>query len=552
MKERKHTLAAAFETVAHKFKSSKLSSQVFEEVADEIAYISKKMNATPSQVFILAAMINNADDMMETRSFAYFADVPFVRMMGMQKDFDNLVEKGLILCAKHTACSYWSQSFTLSAGVIQAVKYNKKFTPENYNDMQPQNIIEMIEKLLDDCDKGRILYHQMVDCLEKLIANAQNVEFCNNVRELGLSHADLVLFLIGIVSLVTKDENLITTLDYEDIIPSMHQRMMIRQFKCKENALYTAGLMEATDDDFDTYRLTKKAKEEYLKEFDLVNDAEEPSHSDEDSTDTESEKDKASTVEKRLFYNPEEKEQIDRLSVLLSKGTFGKVQTRMRDAGMRPGFACLFYGAPGTGKTETVLQLARSTGREIMQVNVATLRNMYVGESEKNTQKVFDDYKEKLKNSDMAPILLFNEADGIFGRRHTGINDSVNQMENTIQNIILQNMETFEGILIATTNLTDNFDKAFERRFLYKILFTKPKAETRKQIWMSTLPNLAPDDAATLAAQYDFTGAMIENVAKRVTIDEILYDSPMTFDSIKRLCDEEHIKKPTSIKKLSF
>lgn len=510
------------------------------------------MNATPSQVFILAAMINNADDMMETRSFAYFADVPFVRMMGMQKDFDNLVEKGLILCAKHTACSYWSQSFTLSAGVIQAVKYNKKFTPENYNDMQPQNIIEMIEKLLDDCDEGRILYHQMVDCLEKLIANAQNVEFCNNVRDLGLSHADLVLFLIGIVSLVTKDESLITTLDYEDIIPSMHQRLMIRQFKCKENALYTAGLMEATDDDFDTYRLTKKAKEEYLKEFDLVNDAEEPSHSDEDSTDTESEKDKASTVEKRLFYNPEEKEQIDRLSVLLSKGTFGKVQIRMRDAGMRPGFACLFYGAPGTGKTETVLQLARATGREIMQVNVATLRNMYVGESEKNTQKVFDDYKEKLKNSDMAPILLFNEADGIFGRRRTGINDSVNQMENTIQNIILQNMETFEGILIATTNLTDNFDKAFERRFLYKILFTKPKAETRKQIWMSTLPNLAPDDAATLAAQYDFTGAMIENVAKRVTIDEILYDSPMTFDSIKRLCDEEHIKKPASIKKLSF
>lgn len=552
MKANNHTLAAAFETVAYKFKSSKLSSQVFEEVADEIAYISKKLNATPSQVFILAAMINNADGTMETRSFAYFADVPFVRMMGMQKDFDNLVEKGLILCAKHTACSYWSQSFTLSAGVIQAVKYNKKFTPENYKDMQPQNIIEMIEKLLDDCDKGRILYRQMVDCLEKLIANAQNVEFCNNVRELGLSHADLVLFLIGIVSLVAKDESFITTLDYEDIIPSMHQRLMIRQFKCKENALYTAGLMEATDDDFDTYRLTKKAKEEYLKEFDLVNDAEEPSHSDEDSTDTENEKDKASTVEKRLFYNPEEKEQIDRLSVLLSKGTFGKVQIRMRDAGMRPGFACLFYGAPGTGKTETVLQLAHATGREIVQVNVATLRNMYVGESEKNTQKVFDDYKEKMKNSDMTPILLFNEADGIFGRRRTGINDSVNQMENTIQNIILQNMETFEGILIATTNLTDNFDKAFERRFLYKILFTKPKAETRKQIWMSTLPNLAPDDAATLAAQYDFTGAMIENVAKRVTIDEILYDSPMTFDSIKRLCDEEHIKKPASIKKLSF
>ena len=181
----------------------------------------------------------------------------------------------------------------------------------------------------------------------------------------------------------------------------------------------------------------------------------------------------------------------------------------MRAVGMRPGFVCLFYGGPGTGKTETVIQLARTTGREIVQVNVANLRNMYVGESEKNTQQVFDDYKKKLEESDVTPILLFNEADGIFGNRYTGINDAVNQMENTIQNIILQNMETFEGILIATTNLTDNFDKAFERRFLFKIFFEKPKADVRKQIWMSVLPELSSDDATILATRYDFSGTII-------------------------------------------
>ena len=223
----------------------------------------------------------------------------------------------------------------------------------------------------------------------------------------------------------------------------------------------------------------------------------------------------------------------------------------MRTAGMRPGFACLFYGGPGTGKTETVIQLAHATGREIVQVNVANLRNMYVGESEKNVQRIFDDYAEKLEESDVTPILLFNEADGIFGNRYTGVSDAVDQMNNTIQNIILQNMETFEGILIATTNLTDNFDKAFERRFLFKIYFEKPKAEVRKLIWMSVLPKLSADDAAILTTRYNFSGAMIENVAKKLTIEEVLYDRPMTLDNMKRLCDEEQIKKPIGIKKLS-
>ena len=151
----------------------------------------------------------------------------------------------------------------------------------------------------------------------------------------------------------------------------------------------------------------------------------------------------------------------------------------------------------------------------------------------------------------MTPILLFNEADGIFGNRYTGVNDAVNQMENTIQNIILQNMENFEGILIATTNLTQNMDKAFERRFLYKIEFNKPKAEVRQQIWMSVLPNISANDASILATRYEFSGGQIANVAKRLTIDEVLYDRKMDIEYMKRVCDEEQIKKPMGIKKLS-
>lgn len=125
-----------------------------------------------------------------------------------------------------------------------------------------------------------------------------------------------------------------------------------------------------------------------------------------------------------------------------------------------------FYGTPGTGKTETVLQIARKTGRDLIQVNVSEVKSMWVGESEKNIKGIFDDYKQKVKQSVKAPILLFNEADAIIGKRQVGAERAVEKMENSIQNIILQEIEQLDGILIATTNLAENMDKAFERRFL--------------------------------------------------------------------------------------
>lgn len=91
---------------------------------------------------------------------------------------------------------------------------------------------------------------------------------------------------------------------------------------------------------------------------------------------------------------------------------------------------------------------------------------MWVGESEKNIKGIFDDYKQKVKQSVKAPILLFNEADAIIGKRQVGAERAVEKMENSIQNIILQEIEQLDGILIATTNLAENMDKAFERRFL--------------------------------------------------------------------------------------
>lgn len=114
--EQNYTLARAFEEVASKMEDSKLTDQAFAEVADATSYIGTKLKVNPTQAFILATMLHNVGRTMETKEFADYAKVSPIRMMALQKDFDYLVSKGLIVCVKPTAYNYWQQTFTLSAG----------------------------------------------------------------------------------------------------------------------------------------------------------------------------------------------------------------------------------------------------------------------------------------------------------------------------------------------------------------------------------------------------------------------------------------------------
>ena len=245
---------------------------------------------------------------------------------------------------------------------------------------------------------------------------------------------------------------------------------------------------------------------------------------------------------KKMYYTHEVEKQVNELSKLFQQDEFQKIQERMREKGFRNGFACLFYGSPGTGKTETVYQLALQTGRNIMIVDVPQIKSKWVGDSEKNIKALFDRYREVVKRSKLAPILLFNEADAIIGKRQEGAERAVEKMENSIQNIILQEMENLDGIMIATTNLQQNMDRAFERRFLYKIKFDKPTEEARAFIWKTMIPELSDLDIHALASKYDFSGGQIENIARHYAIDTILHGT--ADNKLKSLilhCDNEKI-----------
>lgn len=250
--------------------------------------------------------------------------------------------------------------------------------------------------------------------------------------------------------------------------------------------------------------------------------------------------------EKTLFYSEENRAQIGVLKDALSGGRLGEIQSRLRAEGLPVGVAVLLYGAPGTGKTESVFQIARETGRPVVHVDISDTKSCWFGESEKKIKKLFRGYARMCEaaartSGGRTPILLFNEADAVFSRRKTNARSSVDQTENAMQNIILEEMEALEGVMVATTNLADNLDPAFERRFLFKIHFENPGFEAKKSIWLSKLPWLAEADAESFASRYEFSGGQIDNIVRKVTMQEVVSGTRPDVAAIDGMCRVERL-----------
>ncbi|MDY0234290.1 MAG: ATP-binding protein, partial [Sulfurimonas sp.] len=147
----------------------------------------------------------------------------------------------------------------------------------------------------------------------------------------------------------------------------------------------------------------------------------------------------------------------------------------------------IFYGHAGTGKTMTAYSLAKSLKRQVLAFDCSKILSMYVGESEKNVRKIFDTFYDLSEKTKTEPILLLNEADQFLSSRSSGATSGSEQMHNQMQNIFLEQIENFKGMLIATTNLLENIDKAFSRRFNYKIEFKKPDEAQRLSLWQKML-----------------------------------------------------------------
>lgn len=241
---------------------------------------------------------------------------------------------------------------------------------------------------------------------------------------------------------------------------------------------------------------------------------------------------------KELFFNKELEQQLNQISKIVSIDKFDEISNNLLNKfSSNPGICILLEGGPGTGKTEFAFQLAKNTGRPIYQIDLSETKGSFLGETEKNIKQLFNNYKAFCKFSEVKPILLFNEADGLLSKR-LQVRQSVDQTLNTAQNLILLELENFDSILIATTNLAINFDSAFERRFLMKVKFEKPDSKVRSKIWSYNFPELDEISCNYFAEKYEHSPSQILSIAKKIMFMRVL-DEEINNQVITEFCEAE-------------
>ena len=544
-------LLNAIEQIVELSDGSNLSDDFFKKASKPIGYVCRRFEVTKVQAVLLSIMIDKCNDNnIELDDISSHLHCRNVRMIKHIEDLNELERRKLVRCSRRRD----SVSYRVPMQVVEALKDNKAYTPPTLTGITDEELFIELDKLFTERRNDELTYNAMAEEIDLLLEGNKQNGFAKSfltdkLIEANCSKNDKLLLLFLCHQLVNNDDEEIFAGQFEDLfIHKMVAKKIKNELSTGNNVLQRIGYIDFTNNegmaDRNSYCLTDKAKQALLSSMGITSRM---------ASRTKELTLCSNIVPKRLFYNQREGRQIEQLASLLSAEKFCNVRRRLIEAGMRSGFACLFYGAPGTGKTETALQLARRTGRDIMQVDFSNIKSCWVGESEKNIKALFDRYRTLCADSETIPILLFNEADAIIGKRHEGAERAVDKMENTIQNIILQEMETLDGILIATTNLTQNMDKAFERRFLYKVEFTKPSLEAKCAIWQSMIPKMSDDDATELARRYDLSGGQIENIARKHTIENILDGSNETcFSRLTVLCDEELIARQGQRQKIGF
>ena len=534
---KKMDLLAAIEQIVDKAKGTGLSAEFFRKADRYIRYVSEVMELTKEQSVMLALFVDNSCDTDITiSSFGEYLGCRTSRLLRYMNDIDVL-EKRELIRGRH---SHDEVTYRVPVELIEALKRNEKYVPKDYTGLTCVELFGELANIFDMRENKELRYGDMVKKIDDLFCCNSNLEYVQKVKSYGFSERTRMLLILFSHLFVNNSDDNVGWHDLEFMHDGRATWISVKnRLSSGNHPLLEANIIENNNDggfgDRNSFRMTNKAKNELFGELNLTSVNKRSKRGDIVRYEN--------IVPKALFYNEKNKAQVEELASLLDDEKYNQIRSRMKDTGFRCAFTCLLYGAPGTGKTETVLQLARQTGRDIMQVNISQIKSMWVGESEKNIKQVFDNYRAMVNDSQTTPILLFNEADAIIGKRQEGTLRSVDKMENSIQNIILQEMEMLDGILIATTNLAQNMDKAFERRFLYKIKFDKPTVEARTSMWREMIPVLNEEESRILAGKFDFSGGQIENIARHYTIGKILHgDSEDVVNTLSTYCESEKLE----------
>ena len=507
-------------------------------------FISHHFGITSQQAIFLTAIFIITNDVENDfgnsneanfRQISRKLNIVTTEMFRYIREFDNFIERGILITDDEI--NKTRQSLKLSTKVNDSILLNTPYS-EDQNEEFHFGLTDYLKKQKEHivkCSRRSFPANRLLEYAEANY-NKLSSEFpiMKYINELNISTQEKILFFETCGS-TTSDDGKIKVLEMADIIfhNIRDKKQFLRNLSSGESLLVKEDLLDIESGEFLSdleVSLSAKALDMYLgDEVELY------SKKKRDNNVTAAE----DITPRQLYFSRESEEELSEFESMLTQDNFPLLQKKLKEGGMSVGLSTMLYGGPGTGKTESVMQIARKTKRKIVRVDIASVKSMWLGESEKLIKRVFVNYNALVKREKICPILLFNEADAIFIKRKSGELRGAENAMNAMQNIILEEMENFKGILIATTNLIGNLDPAFERRFLFKIRLSNPKPEVKQKIWADRLPRFSESEFKDISTKYDFSGGEIDNIVRKLLMSEIIEGTIPSIQKLEMLCQQE-------------
>ena len=525
--------------IAKKLENSQLSDEVIEEIKLHLEDLSNYLDVTINQAVIFSVIFALQVKMysVDLRDIINFLDIDYIDSLNFKNDIDKLIELSTIEVERENKSKFkrtnmGQADFVIPSNISDSIYANTPIINKVNELLDIYGFAKAVSDYIEQRKTEQIDTDKLFELVEQLEINNEHINPVVKVRTL-LNIEDRTLLYEILDDHITGFTSSLEKTLREIYLNNRTRLMKIRDLIEKTNLMYELDYITLGESRFAndfSLNLNSNAIELFMQEDAILF--------------IRNKKFKnvllnENIVYKELFFDSNLEKEVGFLTNSLMNENFTSLQDRLTNMSLSKGVACIFYGCPGTGKTETVYQVAKKTGRDILLVDISQSKSMWFGESEKRVKEIFEMYKKICSTSEITPILLFNEADAILGTRKENGKSNTQQTENAIQNIILEEMERFEGIMMATTNLAGNLDTAFERRFLFKIKFENPTVEAKTKIWQSKLSWLSSDFTQKLSTDFSLSGGEIDNIVRKVTMNEVLTGERPELDDIYGYCQNE-------------
>ncbi len=524
---------------------SKLNESLWTELKDELQLTADYFGVETIQAFLIAHIfvLNYNQSSATIQRITRHLNCNPMRVLEYSSELEDLVKRGIVVRSagrRRENSSLSNDELFLSPKIEQAVLENNSMPePDTPRVDCFVTLLERIVDMEDTLSEGEISASFFNEKLDVLLKNNNHFSIIQQMKRCKIENLDGFVFFKLSWEVLNGFQSLEVESAVRDVLKKRAGKRVkyLQDFLKEKNVLQTLGWVSLKQSRFLNEAEIELAEtgRKMLVEMGL--------HLEQKQEKNKKFLDPKSFPAKELYFNKREAEELGMLQSMMMEKNFKKLQSRMKKKNLPQGLTALFFGYPGTGKTESVLQMARKSGREIYKVDISQTKSMWFGESEKVIKRIFTDYRSYASQCKRMPILLFNEADAIISKRKDSASSNVAQTENAIQNIILDELENFEGIFMATTNLMSNMDKAFDRRFLFKVEFDKPGTAVKARIWQNKLPVLSEEQCTALAGEFDFTGGQIDNIVRKCETYDVLYGTVASMDTIVKYCRSENLQQ---------